>query len=164
MHCITTLEAPLLGSVEGADAISRSPAPVEVSRCAPVESIPQLLERRAYTWTVTFARGVDMLHQATDLLGIAMGGRDGNRVMGLGFQDQALIWDASAIQNTVAALIEMQSEPMPLRTADLTTVFNTSLGSSQALTPVVPMGGGAAAYSTASKADGRWGESIRGMW
>lgn len=165
MHCISTLEAPLLGSAEGASASTRPPAPVEVTRCTPVETVPQLLERRAYTWTVPFARGVDILHQATDLLGIAMGGRDGSRVMGLGFQDQALIWDGSAIRNSVAALMQMQSEPMPLRTADLAPVFHTSLGSSQQLAPAAPDGGGgSAAYSTASTAASRWRESIRGMW
>jgi hypothetical protein len=32
-----------------------------------------------YSYRAPFARGVDMTHQITDLLGIAMGGGEGNR-------------------------------------------------------------------------------------
>ncbi|MFM7085719.1 MAG: Occludin/ELL family protein [Cyanobium sp.] len=136
MQCITSLEAPTLAA---SGAGTQPAAPVEVTRCAPVETPPQLLERRAYTWSTSYARGVDLLHQVTDLLGIAMGGRDGTQVMGFGFQDQALIWDGSAIENTAAVLIEEQFTPVPLRTADLPSVFSTSLGSGP---QGLPAGGG----------------------
>jgi hypothetical protein len=94
---------------------------VVVTRCGPVVTTPQLVERRAYTWTAPFAQGVDLVHQFTDVLGIAVAGRDGSTVMGLGFPDQTLIWDATAIETTNRVLLEAQSNPMPLRTAD---VFN----------------------------------------
>jgi hypothetical protein len=94
---------------------------VVVTRCGPVVTTPQLVERRVYGWTAPFAQGVDLVHQVTDVLGIAVAGRDGNTVMGLGFPDQTLIWDATAIEATNRVLLEAQSNPMPLRTAD---VFN----------------------------------------
>ena len=118
--CVNSLEAPLpvQGAAAGAPA---SLSPVLVARCGPVVTTPQLVERRTYTWTAPFAQGVDLVHQVTDVLGIAVAGRDGNTVMGLGFPDQTLIWDATAIEATNRVLLEAQSNPMPLRTAD---VFN----------------------------------------
>ncbi len=118
--CVSSLEAPL--PLKGAAAAASSPlSPVVVTRCGPVVTTPQLVERRAYTWTAPFAQGVDLVHQFTDVLGIAVAGRDGSTVMGLGFPDQTLIWDATAIETTNRVLLEAQSNPMPLRTAD---VFN----------------------------------------
>jgi hypothetical protein len=81
-----------------------------VTRCGPVVTTPELVERRAYTWTAPFAQGVDLVHQVTDVLGIAVAGRDGNRVMGLGFPDQTLVWDATAIEATNRVLLEAQLE------------------------------------------------------
>ena len=118
--CVSSLEAPL--PLKGAAAAASSPlSPVLMTRCGPVVTTPQLVERRAYTWTAPFAQGVDLVHQFTDVLGIAVAGRDGSTVMGLGFPDQTLIWDATAIETTNRVLLEAQSNPMPLRTAD---VFN----------------------------------------
>ena len=118
--CVSSLEAPL--PLKGAAAAASPPlSPVVVTRCGPVVTTPQLVERRAYTWTAPFAQGVDLVHQFTDVLGIAVAGRDGSKVMGLGFPDQTLIWDATAIETTNRVLLEAQSNPMPLRTAD---VFN----------------------------------------
>ena len=89
-------------------------APVEVTVCHPTETISELVNRRFYNWTSPMARGVDLLHQLTDVLGIAVGGIEGNRVMGFGFPDQTLIWDGSALQNTTGALMEEQSPLLPM--------------------------------------------------
>ncbi len=113
---------------EASGSLAIPASPVEVTRCVPVETVPQLVERRAYSWTAPYAPGVDLLHQATSILGIAMGGLDGSRVMGFGFPDQTLIWDGTAIHNTTYALLDLQSNPMPLRTPDLVNMFSTSLG------------------------------------
>ncbi|MEB3266633.1 MAG: hypothetical protein VKN13_08475 [Cyanobacteriota bacterium] len=117
--CTTTLEAPRLPQQ----------GPVQVSRCAAVLTPPELIERRAYTWRPSFAAGVDPLHQATDLLGIALGGADGRRLMGLGFPDQTIIWDGSAVQATSERLLEAQSDPMPSRSTDVPNGFSGSLRS-----------------------------------
>ena len=129
LSCTTSLEAPIMATREASGSLAIPASPVEVTRCVPVETVPQLIDRRAYTWTPPYAPGVDLLRQVTSILGIAMGGIDGNRVMGFGFPDQTLIWDGTAIQNTTNALLEQQSSPMPLRTPDLVSVFSTSLGS-----------------------------------
>ncbi len=117
--CTTTLEAP--------DPPEVGLAPVELTVCEPVETTMELVERRLFTWTAPYARGVNMLHQVTDLFGIALAGPSGNRLMGFGFPDQTVIWDASALDNTTHALIEQQSSPMPLRTMDLSNGFDSSL-------------------------------------
>ena len=135
--CTTTLEAPpQAGRTGGA-------APVEVTRCGVVETTEALVDRRAFTWRSSFARGVGLPHQITDILGIAMGGRDGNTVMGLGFPDQAIIWDGSAIQNTAAALLEEQGSPIPWRSSDLPNQFTSSLqsGGQGSALPIAQPGG-----------------------
>ena len=127
--CTTTLEAPSgLAQVAAAEPA----APVEVSRCAPVQTTDALVVNRFYTWTAPYARGVDLIHQVTDLLGIAMAGPEGNRLMGLGFPDQTIIWDGSALQNTYQVLLEQQSAPIPWRTVDISSGFSGSLAAEQA--------------------------------
>ena len=37
--------------------------PVEVTTCAPVDTTSELVERRLYTWTSPYERGVDLVHQ-----------------------------------------------------------------------------------------------------
>ena len=101
--------------------------PVEVTRCAPVQTTTSLVEQRFYTWTAPFASGVDLLHQVTDVLGIAVGGVQGNRLMGFGFPDQTIIWDGTALENTYAVLLEEQSDPVPWRTVDIFNGFDGSL-------------------------------------
>ena len=118
--CTTTLEAPLAGS---GPAGMNGVGPVEVTRCGPVVTTPQLVERRFYTYTSPYARGIDITHQITDILGIAMGGGDGTKVMGFGFPDQTIVWDGSALENTYQVLLDEQSNPMPWRTADVNNGF-----------------------------------------
>ena len=120
--CTTSVEAPMPGS---------GGAPVEVTVCHPTETTSELVNSRFYTWTSPMARGVDPLHQLTDVLGIAVGGIEGNRVMGLGFPDQTLVWDGSALQNTTGALLEAQSPPLPFRTLDIPSGFDGSLAATQ---------------------------------
>ena len=117
--CATTLEAPELSSA--------ATEPVEVTTCAPVETTSELVERRLYRWTAPYERGVDLLHQITDLFGIAVAGEGGTQVMGLGFPDQTIIWDAAATSSTTRALLEEQGPALPLRTQDLTNGFDSSL-------------------------------------
>ena len=105
-------------------------APVEVTVCEPVQSTSELVTQRFFTWTAPYARGVDLMHQITDLFGVALGGTDGNRWMGLGFPDQTIIWDSSAIHNTTAALLEQQSPAIPWRTMDLPNGFSAGLSGS----------------------------------
>ncbi|MFZ0409301.1 MAG: Occludin/ELL family protein [Cyanobium sp.] len=156
--CTTSLEAPIVGTREASGAISVPQSPVEVTRCGIVQTPPELLERRAYSWTSPYARGVDLTHQVTDLFGIAMGGGDGTKVMGFGFGDQTLIWDGTAIENTTRVLLDDQSNPMPLRTSDLIGIYNSSLGAA-ALAPVPEPSVDSGAYRSVSS-----NRPVRAMW
>ena len=100
--CTTSVEVPPPGS---------GGTPVEVTVCHPTETTSELVNRRFYTWTSPMAGGVDPLHQLIDFLGIAVGGIEGNRVMGFGFPDQTLIWDGSALQNTTGCLLYTSPSP-----------------------------------------------------
>jgi hypothetical protein len=75
---------------------------------------------------------VSVTGQLTSLFGIAMGGGDGRRVMGLGFPDQTIIWDGTAIQNTTQFLLQQQSEALPWRSGDVSSGFSGSLSGGQA--------------------------------
>jgi len=138
--CTTTLEAPPQGRRKG---VAAATGPIELTRCGVVETTDALVDRRAFTWRSSFARGVSLTHQITDILGIAMGGSDGNTVMGLGFPDQAIVWDGSAIQNTTAALLEEQGSPIPWRSGDLPNQFTSSLqaGTELSAIPISQLGG-----------------------
>ena len=149
--CTTTLEAPPLPA--GASD-PQSYGLVEVTRCGVTQTVPEVMTRRFYGWSSPFARAVDVTHQITDLLGIAMGGGDGTKVMGFGYLDQTLIWDGSAMTNTAGALMEEQFVPIPIRTSDLPSAYGASIGEGQAveadlLAPQPPMS---------------WPEPVRGMW
>lgn len=159
--CTTTLEAPVATA-----------APVEITRCGPIQTVPDLVSRRFYSYSSPFERGIDITHQITDILGIAMGGGDGSRVMGFGFPDQTIVYDARALQNTASMLLESQSSPMPFRTADLTSCFTTSMAdfacSGSRLAPKLNSYGfsGRDAYGSAAYGNGGMesGGSVRGLW
>jgi hypothetical protein len=51
MMCTTTLEAPHPSAGSGL-------VPVEVTTCGPTETTSALLNRRMYTWTAPFVRGM----------------------------------------------------------------------------------------------------------
>lgn len=122
--CTTTLEAPSPGSFRS----GTNPAgPVEVTRCGAVLTTGELVDRRAFSYRAPFARGVSLSHQISDVLGLAIPGRKGGKIVAFGFPDQAIVWDGSAIQNTYQALLEEQSPVIPWRTGDLPNQFGTSL-------------------------------------
>jgi hypothetical protein len=154
--CTTTLEAPVVGGQpRGGDATG----PVEVTRCGVVQTTPELMERRFYSYTAPYARGVSLTNQITDLFGIAMGGGDGAKVMGFGFPDQTIIWDGTAVENTHRVLLEQQSDPMPWRTGDVPNGYTGSLGSGAGGS------GGAAARGTGWQDGGAsYGAPVRGLW
>jgi hypothetical protein len=149
--CTTTLEAPMAGGAAAVGASGRQ-GPVEVTRCGPVTTTPQLVDRRFFSYTSPYARGVDITHQITDLLGIAMGGGDGTKVMGLGFPDQTIVWDGSALQNTYEVLLQQQSNPLPRRTADVSNGFCSGLAA------------GGCAGAAVSPAPVTSATTIRGLW
>lgn len=157
--CTTTLEAPAPAATGSSPA-----APVEVTRCGTVQTVPQLMEARFFSYTAPFARGVSLTNQITDLFGIAMGGREGNRVMGLGFTDQTIIWDGSAMENTTRFLLDQQHDPMPLRTGDISSGFSGSLsGGAEPLT--VERGSQEAPQSFSMQGSGdTWSVPVRGLW
>ncbi|MEB3270585.1 MAG: Occludin/ELL family protein [Synechococcus sp.] len=158
MQCTTTLEAPILGVQGSGGSVLPPSAPVEVTRCASVETVPELFERRAYTWTAPYAPGVSLAHQVSDLLGIAVSGDSGRRVIGLGFPDQTLVWDATAIANTYETQLGAMAQPMPWRTADLGSVFTSSLGSGTSSTR-------SPSPTAAAAGGGNWnGGVVRGLW
>lgn len=118
--CTTTLEAPT----------SPGGAPVEVSRCGPVETVPELVQRRFFTYTAPFAEGVSIRGQVRDLFGVATGSINrGDSLRAFGFTDQTIVWDGTALENTTQVLLEAQSDVMPWRTGDISNGFGCSLGS-----------------------------------
>lgn len=143
--CTTSLEA-LRGS-----------NPVEVTRCGAVVTTPELMERRFYSYTAPYARGVDIGHQISDVLGLAIPGREGGKIVGFGFPDQTIIWDGTAVENTTRILLEEQSNPTPWRTADVSNGFCSGLPQAGCGAPA-PAVAPAAAYPVSSYTP------VRGLW
>lgn len=125
--CTTSWEAPPALPRSGFSRGAQLPPPVLISRCQRGQNIPELMERRMMTHTAPYAPGVSLGHQVTDLFGIAMGGLDGANFMGLGFPDQTIVWDGTAVENTYRALLEEQSQPLAWRTADVSSGFSSNL-------------------------------------
>jgi len=149
--CTTTLEAPPL---EAAAPGGAPQAPVEITRCGPVLTTSELVNRRFFSYTSPFTPGVDITHQIAEAWGLAIGGVEGNRVMGFGYPEQTINWDGQALENTTAALLEQQSHPTPLRTADIPSGYTTSLAATAA---------GAATRAPQPPA-ATWGQPVRGLW
>ena len=114
--CTTSLEAP------------RADRPaVSISRCGPVQTVPELIQAGFYTYTSPFEQRVGLSQQITDLLGITPPGRGGQRRLGFGFPDQTIVYDGVALENTTAFLLDAQSNPLPLRTPDIDACYSSSL-------------------------------------
>lgn len=125
--CNTSWEASPAMPRSGFSRGAQLPPPVLITRCQRGQNIPELMERRMMTHTAPYAPGVSLVHQITDLFGIAMGGLDGAKLMGLGFPDQTIVWDGTAVENTYRALLEEQSQPLAWRTADVPSGFSSNL-------------------------------------
>ncbi len=143
--CNTTLEAPGAGAS----------GPVEVTRCAPVQSVPAMVQERFFTYTAPFAEGVSIRGQVRDLFGIATGSINaGYGINAFGFPDQTIIWDGTALENTYGVLLEAQSDPIPWRTVDISNGFNCSLASPAGCPAADSPAGRGASYRT----------PVRGLW
>ena len=70
---------------------------MQVTICESIETTSELLDRRAFIWTASYAGGVDLMHQITDFFGVSLAGSYGNRVMGFALPDQTIVWDGSAV-------------------------------------------------------------------
>jgi hypothetical protein len=95
-----------------------------------VQTLPELVDRRFFTYTAPYAEGVSIRGQLRELFGIATGPiNSGDAIRAFGFTDQTIVWDGTALQNTAGVLLEAQGDLLPWRTPDLTNGFNGSLGS-----------------------------------
>jgi len=95
--------------------------------CTRVETTYERLEKELYTWRPPYNSGVGIFQSMNEDGGIAYGGINGTNLVGLGFPEQAIIWDAGILQKNVQELLENQTEALPLRTADLPNAFESSL-------------------------------------
>ena len=151
--CTTTLEA----SVAGIDGSVKTGSPlVEVTRCGPITTQPDIVQNRFYSYSSPYARSIDLTHQLTDLFGIAMGGGDGTKVMGFGYIDQTITWDGSAVENTANVMLQNQYGLMPLRTVDVPTIYVESSGD-QPPSSTNP-------YDSRQANTESWRPVVRGLW
>ena len=100
---------------------------LESSICRQIETQDEHIEEEIYTWRAPYSSGIKVLPGIAENLGLALGGINGNNLVGIGYPEQAIVWDAEILQNRVQALLELQTESVPLRTADLPSGFEGSL-------------------------------------
>ena len=95
--------------------------------CNRVETTYERLEKELYTWRPPYNSGVGIFQSMNEDGGIAYGGINGTNLVGFGFPEQTIIWDAGILQKNIQELLENQTEALPLRTADLPNAFESSL-------------------------------------
>ena len=100
---------------------------LENSICRRVETTYERLEKELYTWRPPYNSGVGIFQSITEDGGIAFGGINGTNLVGFGFPEQTILWDAGILQKNIQELLENQTEILPLRTVDLPNPFNSSL-------------------------------------
>ena len=100
---------------------------LETSVCKSIESQNERLDEEIYTWRAPYSSGIGLFQGIAEDLGLAFGGINGTHFIGIGYPEQTIVWDGGILQKSVQELLELQVEPLPLRTADLPNAFESSL-------------------------------------
>ena len=100
---------------------------LESSVCKSIESQNERLGEEIYTWRAPYSSGIGLFQGIAEDLGLAFGGINGTHIVGFGYPEQTIGWDGGILQKSVKELLELQAEALPLRTADLTNAFESSL-------------------------------------
>ena len=100
---------------------------LKTSVCKSVETQNERLGEEIYTWRAPFTSGVGLFQGITEDLGLAFGGINGTNFVGIGYPEQTIVWDGAILQKSIQELLELQTETLPLRTADLPNAFESSL-------------------------------------
>ena len=100
---------------------------LESNICEDVETQHERIEDDIYTWRAPYSSGIGLLQGITEDLGLAFGGINGTNFVGIGYPDQTIVWDGGILQKSIEELLELQTEPLPFRTADLPNAFESSL-------------------------------------
>ena len=103
---------------------------LESNICQNIETQNERIEKEIYTWRAPYSSGIGLFQGIAEDLGLAFGGVNGTNFVGVGYPDQTIVWDAGILQRSIQELLDLQTEPMPLRTADLPNAFESSLGNS----------------------------------
>ena len=100
---------------------------LETSVCKSIETQDKRLGEEIYTWRAPYSSGIGLFQGIAEDLGLAFGGINGTHFVGIGYPEQTIVWDAGILQKSVQELLELQAEPLPLRTADLPNAFESSI-------------------------------------
>lgn len=100
---------------------------LETSICKSIETQDERIGEELYTWRAPYSSGIGLFQGIAEDLGLAFGGINGTNFVGLGYPEQTIVWDGGILQKSVYELLELQTEPLPLRTADLPNAFESSL-------------------------------------
>ena len=100
---------------------------LETSVCKSIESQNERLDEEIYTWRAPYSSGIGLFQGIAEDLGLAFGGINGTHFVGFGYPENTIVWDGGILQKSVQELLELQAEPLSLRTADLPNAFESSL-------------------------------------
>jgi hypothetical protein len=100
---------------------------LESNICQNIETQNERIEKEIYTWRAPYSSGIGLFQGITEDLGLALGGVNGTNFVGIGYPEQTIVWDGGILQKSIRELLELQTEPIPLRTADLPNAFESSL-------------------------------------
>lgn len=100
---------------------------LETSVCKSIETQNDRIGEEIYTWRAPYSSGIGLFQGIAEDLGLAFGGINGTHFVGIGYPEQTIVWDGGILQKSVQELLELQTESLPLRTADLPNAFESSL-------------------------------------
>ncbi len=89
-----------------------------------ISSRPEEFEINYHRHNPTTLRGMDPIYQLTELLGISFGGKQGGKLIGFGYEERTLFWDAEAIENTYNKVLKQQYSENPINTKDINSIFD----------------------------------------
>ena len=100
---------------------------LETSICKSIETQDERIGKEIYTWRAPYSSGIGLFQGIAEDLGLAFGGINGTNFVGIGYPEQTIVWDGGILQKSAQELLELQTELLPLRTADLPNAFESSL-------------------------------------
>jgi len=101
--------------------------PVNITDCREITSEADIFENNFYSYSAPFSLGVSIPYELSDILGLSLGKEQGTLVKALGFPEQKIDWDGTALSNTFKTFLTKQSRHSPIRTEPIGNGFCAQL-------------------------------------
>lgn len=108
--------------------------PVKITDCREISSEDSIFEKNFFSYSSPFSLGVSIPYQLSDILGLSIKGEQGTLIKAVGFPEQKIDWDGTALNNTYKTFMSKQSRRMPIRTEPIGNGFCDQLPAEYCMT------------------------------